>query len=87
MENRHGLAVQTELTEATGTAEREAAVTMITAQAPAGGVGSLCSKNYDTQGCVAQSCAMPASPRTWRRTRVGAEAAPFETWTYHAAPG
>ena len=29
MENRHGLAVQTELTQATGTAEREAAVTMI----------------------------------------------------------
>ena len=54
MENRHGLAVQTELTPATGTAEREAAVTMITAQAPAGGVTLGADKNYDTQGCVAQ---------------------------------
>ena len=54
MENRHGLAVQTELTQATGTAEREAAVTMITAQAPAGGVTLGADKNYDTQGCVAQ---------------------------------
>ena len=53
MENRHGLAVQTELTQATGTAEREAAVTMITAQAPAGGVTLGADKNYDTQGCVA----------------------------------
>ena len=34
MENRHGLAVQTRLTQATGTAEREAAVAMIAAQAP-----------------------------------------------------
>ena len=54
MENRHGLAVQTELTPATGTAEREAAVTMITAQAPAGGVTLGADKNYDTQGCVAK---------------------------------
>jgi transposase len=54
MENRHGLAVQTELTQATGTAEREAAVTMITAPAPAGGVTLGADKNYDTQGCVAQ---------------------------------
>ncbi len=53
MENRHGLAVQTELTAATGTAERDAAVTMVAAQAPAGGVTLGTDKNYDTQGCVA----------------------------------
>ena len=38
MENRNGLAVQTQLTQATGTAEREAAVAMIAAQAPEGDV-------------------------------------------------
>jgi len=54
MENRYGLAVQTELTQATGTAEREAAVTLMTAQAPAGGVTLGADKNYDTQGCVAK---------------------------------
>jgi transposase len=53
MENRHGLAVQTELTQATGTAEREAALTMVTAQVPAGGVTLGADKNYDTKGCVA----------------------------------
>lgn len=54
MENRHGLAVQTELTPATGTAERDAAVTLMTAHAPAGGVTLGADKNYDTQGCVAK---------------------------------
>jgi transposase len=53
MENRHGLAVQTELSQATGTAEREAAVAMVAAQAPDGGVTLGGDKNYDTQGCVA----------------------------------
>ena len=76
MENRHGLAVQTELTQATGTAEREAAVTMITAQAPAGGVTLGADKNYDTQGCVAPLRDAGVTP-TWRRTRVGAEAVPL----------
>jgi transposase len=45
MENRHGLAVQTELTQATGTAEREAAVTLVIEQAPNGGVTLGADKN------------------------------------------
>jgi transposase len=62
MENRHGLAVQTALTPATGTAEREATVTMITAQAPEGGVTLGGDKNYDTQGCVANLRARGVTP-------------------------
>src|SRR5215831_18512539 len=62
MENRHGLAVQTALTPATGTAEREATITMITAQAPEGGVTLGGDKNYDTQGCVANLRARGVTP-------------------------
>ena len=40
--------------EADRAAEREAAVMMITAQAPAGGVTLGADKNYATQGCVAE---------------------------------
>jgi len=68
MENRHGLAVQTELTPATGTAERDAAVTMITAQAPAGGVTLGADKNYDTQGCVAQMRDAGVTPHVAQNT-------------------
>jgi transposase len=53
MENRNRLAVQTGLTQATGTAEREAAVAMVAAQAPDGGVTLGGDKEYDTQGYVA----------------------------------
>ena len=62
MENRNGLAVQTELTQATGTAERDAAVDMISAAAPQGGVTVGADKNYDTQGCVADLRDAGATP-------------------------
>ena len=56
-ENRHGLVVQTEMTQATGTAEREAAKLMIEAHAPGSErritVGA--DKGYDTAGFVADS--------------------------------
>ena len=70
------LAVQTESTTATGTAERDAAVTLMAAQAPAGGVTLGADKNYDTQGCVAKLRDAASLP-TWRRTRGGAEAVPL----------
>jgi transposase len=68
MENRNGLAVQAEVTQATGTAEREAAVEMITAQAPQGGVTVGGDKNYDTQGCVADLRAAGATPHVAQNT-------------------
>jgi len=68
MENRNGLAVQTELTQATGTAEREAAVAMVAAQAPDGGVTLGGDKNYDTQGCVAELRAVGVTPHVAQNT-------------------
>jgi transposase len=68
MENRNGLAVQTELTQATGTAERGAAVEMLAAQAPQKGVTVGGDKNYDTQGCVADLRAAGATPHVAQNT-------------------
>jgi len=68
MENRNGLAVQTELTQDTGTAEREAAVAMVAAQAPDGGVTLGGDKNYDTQGCVADLRAVGVTPHVAQNT-------------------
>ena len=68
MENRNGLAVQTELTQATGTAEREAAVEMIAAEAPQGGVTVGGDKNYDTLGCVAELRDAGATPHVAQNT-------------------
>ena len=75
MENRNGLAVQTQVTQATGTAEREAAVDMIAAQAPQGGVTVGGDKNYDTQGCVADLRTAGATPHVAQNaTRRGGSA-------------
>ncbi len=63
-ENRHGLVVQTEMTQATGTAEREAAKLMINAHAPGPErritVGG--DKGYDTSDFVADLRAMNVTP-------------------------
>jgi transposase len=68
MENRHGLAVQTALTQATGTAERDAAVAMMAAQAPEGGLTLGGDKNYDTQGGVADLRAGGVTPHVAQNT-------------------
>jgi transposase len=54
MENRNGLVVDVEVTQATGTAEREAAQTMVkrTIHKPGATLGA--DKNYDTQDFVAK---------------------------------
>ena len=63
-ENRHGLVVATEMTQATGTAEREAAKLMIAAHAPGSErritVGA--DKGYDTADFVADLRAMSVTP-------------------------
>lgn len=53
MENRNGLIVDAELTQATGWAERAAAEAMIETSAPSGGVTLGADKGYDTKAHVA----------------------------------
>ena len=53
MENRNGLIVDAEVTLASGTAEREAAVQMVQRCLPADGATLGADKAYDTQGFVA----------------------------------
>ena len=75
-ENRHGLVVQTELTQATGTAEREAAKIMIETHAPGSErritVGA--DKGYDTAGFVADLRAMCVTPHVAQNTKGRASA-------------
>jgi transposase len=52
MENRHGLVVDTRLTQATGTAEREAALAMAEEIPGQHRVTLGADKNYDTRDCV-----------------------------------
>jgi transposase len=63
-ENRHGLVVETEMTQATGTAERAAAIVMINAHDPGSErritVGA--DKGYDTADFVADLRAMNVTP-------------------------
>ena len=63
-ENRHGLVVETEMTQATGTAEREAAKLMINAHAPGSQrrITVDADKGYDTAGFVADLRAMSVTP-------------------------
>jgi transposase len=64
MENRHGLAVAGLVTTATGTAERQAAQTMLKRQAKAAGhrITAGADKAYDTKSHVAQLRAINVTP-------------------------
>jgi len=84
MENRHGLVVHAMATQATGTAERDAAVTMLRAY----GVGPGCTlggdKNYDTHGFVADTRALGVTPHVSQNVnRAGGSAIDART-TRHA---
>lgn len=61
-ENRHGLVVDVRLTQATGTAERDAAVDMIGHKAAAKRVTLGGDKGYDTQGFVKRLREMKVTP-------------------------
>jgi hypothetical protein len=52
MENRHGLVDNAQVTQATGTAERDAAVDMVQALSGTHRVTLGADKAYDTRGCV-----------------------------------
>jgi len=69
-ENRHGLIVEASLTQATGTAEREAAKALIQAHAP-GSARRLtlgADKAYDTGGFIADCRAMCVTPHVAQNT-------------------
>lgn len=85
MENRNGLAVDVRLTQATGRAEREAALDMLKDQARARTVGA--DKNYDTHGFVAACREHGITPHVARNTaRRGGSAIDGRT-TRHAGYG
>jgi transposase len=68
MENRHGLVVDAELTQATGTAEREAALKML-AQIPGDGTVTVgADKGYDTRDFVARTRELAVTPHVAQNT-------------------
>jgi transposase len=68
MENRHGLVVDAELTQATGTAEREAALKML-AQIPRSGTVTVgADKGYDTRDFVARARELEVTPHVAQNT-------------------
>jgi hypothetical protein len=82
MENRHGLVVDAELTQATGTAEREAALKML-AQIPGAGTMTVgADKGYDTRDFVAQTRALAVTPHVAQNTS-GRRSAIDERTTRH----
>jgi len=86
MENRHGLVVQTRLTRATGTAEREASLEMIgeKRQQKHGRLTLGSDKNYDTREQVASLRALKVTPHVAQNTgRPGGSALDQRT-TRHA---
>lgn len=87
-ENRHGLIVEASLTQATGTAEREAAKDLIHAHAPASTrrltLGA--DKAYDTASFVADCRAMCVTPHVAQNTAGRASAVDART-THHAGYG
>jgi transposase len=74
IENRHGLVVQADATQATGTAEREAALTMIDRHAP-GTIDQLtlgADKAYDARVFVADLRQMCVTPHVAQKARSSA---------------
>jgi transposase len=68
MENRHGLVVDTRVTQATGTAEREAALAMAEAIPGQQRVTLGADKNYDTRDCVHELRELRVTPHVAQNT-------------------
>jgi transposase len=68
MENRHGLVVDTRVTQATGTAEREAAVAMAEAIPGQQRVTLGADKNDDTRDCVRERRELRVTPHVAQNT-------------------
>ena len=74
MENRHGLVVNTRLTQATGTAEREAALALVRKRPGRQRVTLGGDKNYDTHAFVQDLRAVQATPHVAQHTTNRASA-------------
>lgn len=83
MENRNGLVVNAELTQATGKAEREAAVNLLEQVPGAGLVTVGADKAYDTRDFVAQARALDVTPHVAQNTS-GRKSAIDSRTTRHA---
>jgi transposase len=83
MENRNGLIVDTRLTQATGTAEREAAVEMVAELPGQSRVTVGADKAYDTQDFVAELRELAATPHVAQNT-TGRRSAIDGRTTHHA---
>jgi len=68
MENRHGLVTDAQVTQATGTAEREAAIEMVEALSGTHRVTLGADKNYDTRDCVDRLRCANATPHVAQNT-------------------
>ena len=68
MENRHGLVVDTRVTQATGTAEREAALVMAEGIPGQHRVTLGADKNYDTRDCVRELRELRVTPHVAQHT-------------------
>ena len=84
MENRNGLVVETRLTAATGTAEREAALEMIGAKQKRGRVTLGGDKGYDTREHVAGLRQLKVSPHVAQNTERPGGSAIDQRTTRHA---
>lgn len=69
MENRNALVVDTSLTKATGTAEREAAVAMVEALPDDGRITLGTDKGYDTQDFVAEMRRLGVTPHVTQNNK------------------
>jgi len=69
MENRNGLVIDTSLTKATGTAEREAAIAMVEALPDDGRITLGTDKSYDTQDFVAEMRRLGVTPHVTQNTK------------------
>lgn len=82
MENRHGLVVDTRITPATGTAERDAALTMAEAIPGRHRVTLGADKNYDTRAFVRELRELQVTPHVAQHTTGRARAIDGRT-THH----
>jgi hypothetical protein len=83
MENRNGLAVDGQITKATGTAEREAALDMLDDASGDKRVTVGTDKAYDTQDFVKQTWEMNVTPHVTQNTK-GRRSAIDDRTTRHA---
>lgn len=72
MENRHGLVVDVQVTQATGTAEREAATQMIKRSVKKAGATVGGDKNYDSKNFVAGLRTLKVTPYVAQKAKGSA---------------